>query len=246
MEVKLRQKPRISMNKLAEYAVESASSRRRNIIADQIVERPFKRVTYEQGRRALARFFMNPAATSEDLFRMAEDLRDRVASNPEIDRQDKRSLICSARALEAFEMIADDVKGKKAVAVPGGKEASALMWWGVRVSVRPDIALLKPGTEQRIGAIKFHFSVEHRLPPKALKYAATILRAYLLENGETPQPSLCVAVDVMSTEHESAPRGMTSIIKELRASCQEIAERWPSILKREMEKESKRATVLLI
>jgi hypothetical protein len=246
MEVKIRTEPRISMNKLAEYAVEPSSSRRRSIIADQIVERSFKRVTYEQGRRALARFFVNPAATSDDLLRMAGDLRDRAASNPEMDKQDKRSLICSARALEAFEMIAEDVKGKKAVAAPGGKDASPLTWSGVRVSVRPDICLLKPGTEQRIGAIKFHFSVEHRLPPKALKYAATILRTYLIENGETPQPSLCLAVDVMSTEYEASPRGMTAIVKELKGSCQEIAERWPSILKREMEKESKRATVVLV
>jgi hypothetical protein len=50
----------------------------------------------------------------------------------------------------------------------------------------------------------------------------------------------------MSTEYESAPRGMTSILKELRGSCQEIAERWPSILKQETERESKRATVVLI
>lgn len=177
---------------------------------------------------------------------MTEGLRDQVASNPEMDKQDKRSLDCSARALEAFEMIADDVKGTKAVAVPGGKGPSRLTWSGVQVSVRPDICLLKPGTEQRIGAVKFHFSVNHRLQPKALKYAATILRAYLVEQGDTAQPSLCVAVDVMATEYESAPRGMTSILKELRASCKDIALLWPSILAEEMEKEKKRADVRLI
>lgn len=246
MEVKLRSEPRISMNKLAEYAVEPGSVRRRNIIADQIVERPYKRVTYEEGRRALTRFFVNPASTPEQLIRMAEGLRDQVASNPEMDKQDKRSLYCSARALEAFEMIADDVKGTKAVAVPGGKGPSRLTWSGVQVSVRPDICLLKPGTEQRIGAVKFHFSVDHRLPPKALKYAATILRAYLIDQGDTPKPTLCVAVDVMATEYESAPQGMKPILRELQASCKEIAQLWPGILAEEMEKEKKRADVRLI
>lgn len=246
MEVKLRVEPRISMNKLAEYAVTAGSLRRRSIIADQIVDRPFKRVTYEHGRRALARFFMNPASTPEQLHRVADGLRDRAGSTPKDHLAEKRSLIRSARALEAFELIADDVKSKKAVAVPGAKGGAALSWSGVRVSVRPDIGLLRPGTERRIGAIKFHFSVHGRLTPKALKYAATILRAYLIDQGETPQPSQCIAVDVMAMEYESAPRSMRTILKELQASCKEIAALWPSILAEEQENEKVRANVRLV
>jgi len=82
MEVKLRVNPRISMNKLAEYAVEPSAGRRRNIIADAIVERPYKRITYEHARRSLARFFTNPSMPPSQLRRMAEELRDNAARFP--------------------------------------------------------------------------------------------------------------------------------------------------------------------
>lgn len=222
----LRADPRFSMNKLAQYVVTQSPRRRRALIMQQIRPLPFITTRYEPARRLLVRHFSDPSRPPKQLSRMAAGLRDRAAPLPD-DDDSGSSLIASARAVEAFAKIADRVKVNNVIAVAGPRRQADMTFSGVRVVVCPDVSFLERGTERRVGALKFHFSVTNRLDIEALRYGAAILHAFLENQGERPKRAACVAVDVMAAQHELAPRAMKDRIKNLEAACQEIAERWP-------------------
>lgn len=236
----LREDPRVSMHKLAEYAVTEGPRRRRAIILGQIRPPRYITTTYEDARHKLVRFFSDQSgADPERLIEMAEELRDRSFGARE-DKDRAKSLLASARALESFADFAERVRVKDAVAVAGPRRDADLFLAGVRVVVCPDVCFLQRGTERRIGALKFHFPVAYRLNTEALQYAAAILFAYLEERGDSPVRSACLTVDVMAGQFQQAPRAMKARLANLEAACEEIAERWPVLLQVAREAQSKR------
>jgi hypothetical protein len=224
----LRNAPHFSVNKLAEY-MEAMPRRRRSLIIDQIKQPTVKVIHYEDARRALVRFFGDPNRTRQHLLESAAFLRDRAAEIGKSDEHRAQCLLSGARAVEAFTSIADEVRTKRILAVPGPRRHADLNMGGVRIVVTPDICVLERGTERRIGAVKFHFPRTQRLSQGALQYAATLLFHYLQKQGDTPQRRECIAVDVFSERYESAPTAMRDRLKDVEAACEEIAERWPAI-----------------
>lgn len=226
MSDELRVEPRISVNKLAEYVVTQSPRRRRTIITDQIKPSPYVTSRYEDARRVLAQHLSEPSRERKQLLRMGAVLRDRAAELSADDDR-RKSLLASARAVEAFADIADRLKVKNAIATTGARRNADLVVAGVRVVVCPDVAFLERGTERRVGGAKFHFPVANRLTTEALRYAAAMLYAHHEHRGDSPRRDACIAVDVMAGEFESAPRAMKERMKNVEAACQEIAERWP-------------------
>src|SRR5262249_44607016 len=113
---------------------------------------------------------------------------------------------------------------------------------GVKVSVAPDVSVIAPGTERRIGAVKFHFSVAYALDQRARQYAATILYSLIEQTGGSPIHTLCDSVDVFDAADESAPRATKKRLKDVEAACEEIADRWPGLVElvlRELQKVQK-------
>ncbi len=228
MIAELRTDPRISLNKLAEYLVASPR-RRRRLILDQIETVVYKTGWYGRARAVLQRFICDPARTPDFLKAAAVRLRDR-ASEPDVDKFDAQCLRGSARAIEAFLPIAEDFRYEDAIAVPGARRDSFLNVSGVRVSVAPDISIIAPGTERRIGGVKLHFGVTYPLNQEARRYAVAILFSFIEATGGTPLSGLCDAVDVFTATYESAPRAIKRRLEDVEAACEEIAERWPRLL----------------
>lgn len=226
MDAKLRLSPRFSLNKLAEYMAASPR-RRRSLIIDQIRLPVAKVINYEDARRVLVRFFADPDRSPKQLLDMAAAFRDRAAQNPEEHRS--QCLVSSARALEAFAPFSDQVRPKGVVAVRGPRQGADLELGGVRVVVAPDISLIQPGTERRIGALKLHFSRSAPLSSESLQYASTLIYRHLENNSDQPTKSRCISVDIFAHRAEAVPRAVKDRIKNLEAACEEIAERWPSL-----------------
>jgi hypothetical protein len=154
-------------------------------------------------------------------------MRDRAAVNP--DEYASKSLMASARALEAFAPLSEKIKPKGVIALAGPIRNTDVLIRGVRVVVAPDISLLEIGTEHRIGAIKFHFPRSSKLTSESLQYVSTLLYQYLEDVGDSPKKTHCFSVDVFSEKFETVPRAMKDRYKNLEAACEEIAERWPAL-----------------
>jgi hypothetical protein len=103
------------MCKLAEYMVSASSVRRRALVKRQIkqtLEDADKhRWWYQEARADIRKFFRDPTATKSQLSAASNRLRDSAAV--ELKESTRRSLLASARAIEAFAPIADSVKARR-------------------------------------------------------------------------------------------------------------------------------------
>lgn len=224
----LKTEPYVSMNKLAEYVAARSASRRRSIIKNQIVRKPYMTVRYTAGKRVIARFMANPSAGVPQLLTAASSLRDKAATFPEGDDRRKYA-VESAQAVEAFALVAEKIRNRKLLAVVGRNGAEMEMS-GVRIGVNPDVCFLERGTERRIGALKLHCSKTFPLDAEGLQNAAAILYAYLEGQGDEPVKGACVAVNVLTAEYEWAPRAMKNRLRNIEAACEEIAGWWPNLV----------------
>ena len=112
--------PRFSMNKLAEYMVATSGIRRRNLIRYQIRVSAFKAARYTEAKRPMIGFLANPSQSVRQLLDSASMLRDMAPTFPEKDDRRKWYMEC-ARAVESFALVAEKVRNKKLLAVPGRK-----------------------------------------------------------------------------------------------------------------------------
>lgn len=227
MDAKLRVSPRFSLNKIAEYMT-AAPRRRRSLIIDQIRTHTAKVIHYDDARRVLVRFFCDPDRTSKTLLDVAATFRDRAAQIP--DEHRSQCLISSARALESFARFSERIRPKGVIVVSGPRQGANIVLRGVRIVVAPEVSLLEPSTERRVGAIKLHFSRSAPLSTEALQYAATVIHEWLIRRGDHPSKARCFSVDVFSQKSETVPRAVKDRLKNLEAACEEIAERWPRLV----------------
>ncbi|SRR6266566_851001 len=224
----IRLTPRFSLNKLAEYLVGSPR-RRRRLILDQIESKVYKTVRYDKARAILQRFVCDPTRNTSWLQSAAARLRDRAG---EAGREpfEAKCLRASARAIEAFLPIASDFRYSDVIAVPGARQNSFMMIGGVKISVLPDVTIIRPGTERQVGAIKFHISATYPLSEASLRYAALLLFRYAEERGGDPSREFSEVVDVFGATYESTPRATKRMLMDVEAACEEIAERWPHLI----------------
>lgn len=223
-----RTEPRFSMNKLAEYVVAPSALRRRNLIRDQIKVRAFKAARYKEARPPMVAFLVNPSQSINTMLGAAGQLRDMVPTFPVKDDR-RKYYMESARAVESFALIAGKLRPKKLIAVAGRRGADMEMG-GLRVLVGPDVYFVERSTERRVGALKLHCSKTYPLDIEALRYASTMLYAYLQGEGDEPAGNACVTVDVLTRLYEYAPGRLKNRLRTLEVACQEIVGMWPVLL----------------
>jgi hypothetical protein len=225
--------PRFSMNKLAEYVVAPSALRRRNLIRDQIRVSAYKAARYKEARPPMVGFLVNPSQSIGTLLGAASRLRDMVPTLPERDER-RKYYMESARAVESFALIAEKLRPKKLIAVAGRRGADMEMG-GLRVLVGPDAYFVERGTERRVGALKLHCSKTYPLDIEGLRYASTMLYAFLQSGDDVPAPGACVTVDVLTRLYEYAPGRIRNRMRTLEAACQEIVGMWPVLMTAMME-----------
>ncbi|NBB81196.1 MAG: hypothetical protein GVY36_17455 [Verrucomicrobia bacterium] len=228
---KERSKPRISLNKLGEYAAESSPSRRRRIIRDQKHPKDFILPYYDPVRDAVVSYIANDEADLSPLRDAINKLEEEAPSSPWKEQRLQSCLDAIAAFRSQFDAI---LEREKIYAVPARKtDPASIQINGVEVSVRPDLLVYgKDGRGKEIvGAIKLHFSKGHPLDDTSGKYVATLLHRHVEERlaGDDLHPSRkwCLVLDIFEGERFIAPRSYKRRRENLAAACEEIRSTWP-------------------
>jgi len=225
--------PRISLNKLGEYAAEPSPSRRRRIIRDQKEPKDFIVPYYAPIRDAIVSFI---ASDEEDLSPLRSALEDLERDASASDWKNRRFQSC-LDAVTSFRSKFDLVlEQEKINAVPVRKsDPTSIRMEGVKVSIRPDLLVYgKDGRGQDIvGAIKLHFSKNHPLDDVSGKYVATLLHRHVEERlaSEDLHASRkrCLVLDIFTGERFTAPQYYKRRRQDLAAACVEIRTTWPLV-----------------
>jgi len=231
-----RKGPHIPVAKLAEYCSTASSVRRRAIVRSQL-ENEFSsahRWWHTDARTAVRRFLATPQAPRASLREAANGVRDRASHEP--DAEHVKELLGSARAIEAFAMVADQARVADVIVVAKRPDDGRIHRAGVAIAVAPDVLFLEKATELVVGALKLHISQTYPLGTEALETAATILYSYLCEHGVRPQRKLCRVVDVFSSTVASAPTAVIRRMDAVEAACEEIEQRWYAMYDQVKEK----------
>lgn len=230
---KERSKPRISLNKLGEYAAESNPSRRRRIVRDQKRPKNFIVPYYDPVRDAVVSYIANDEA---NLSPLRDAINKLEGESPTSTWKEQRLQSC-LDTIAAFRSQFDTVLGQEEIyAVPARKtDPASIQVEGVKVSIRPDLLVYgKDGRGKEIvGAIKLHFSKGHPLNDTSGKYVATLLHRHVEErlasNGLYPSRKWCLVLDIFEGERFTAPRSYKRRRKNLAAACEEIRTIWPLV-----------------
>lgn len=227
---KAKNKPYISVNKLAEY-MNASAVRRRQILRSLKSDKDFRKARYSAVRAVLKRYFESKYDNSI-LGNVIADMQERLEDPKGLTKwavDDINNSIIAAESLKLailpsftdYDIISQTPK------------LDEVELGGVTVTIKPEIYLRHKVTK-KIGGIKIHFSKTegNRLNQQSMKYAATIIKYGLMANGATEANianEACLSIDVFNKAAVSATSSYKQSIDALTAACEEIAARWDTI-----------------
>jgi len=226
----MRNSPRISVNKLAEYIV-SRGTRQRQILRDQKFPQDFKVTYYKEAEEAVSACI---ASNFEDLTSVQRAITLLEQRSPESVGLARR-LSKNVDALETFASMLDEIDLKGGVPELGQRFPPKLSIQNVEVSVRPEIVLRGTGRggRQLLGAMKVHFPRTFPLNQEAAGIISAIMQRYtrdcLARDGEEPYGPYCSVIDVGSRRFYEGVRATNQRMREVEAECRNIAAIWSSI-----------------
>ncbi|WP_152670649.1 hypothetical protein [Rubrobacter aplysinae] len=225
--LKERVEPRISVNKLGEYAATNSATRRRRIVLDQKKPKDFIVSRYSDAQDLVADF-LSGNLDYEDLLDKVDEFRNTTAST---DWQENRNKVC-AEALLSFIDMADKLDFGSLVLTKGEQTPPRLLVQSVSVSIKPELLITKHkrSGDSVAGAVKLHMSKSYTMSDNAGSYAATMLQQFVEANSQFPcDRRLCYVVDVFGQRIFTAPRSHIRRRKAIEASCEEINRAWPEL-----------------
>lgn len=216
---------KISLNKLGEY-MEASPYRREKIVSDQKKPDVFKIARYKKAREAIVRYAESYFIDEAGAEFMADVLRAEEGGG-EFAKQDRE---LSAEAIERFIELSDaiNIDGYEVKGLPVNYQSSVEMG-GIVVSVRPEVLILDPASQEPVGAIKVHFSKSVPLTKNAAQYIAIGLQSYLKALNSDPTKvlaRLCYVVDLGAELVTTAPNAYIKRMRDLEAAGREIKLRW--------------------
>lgn len=222
--LKERVEPRISVNKLGEYAATNNATRRRRIVLDQKKPKPYIPSIYSEAQDFMADYLLGNE-NKDTLLHKADDFQNAAAST---DWCETRNKVC-AEALLSFADFAEEINLNGCELTKGQQDSPKLQVENVDVSVRPELFVTKRKRSGEIisGAVKLHVIKNNTMSDAAGAYTATTLEQFV----ETHSPyscarRLCFVVDVFEQRVFIAPRSYKRLRKDIRASCEEINRAW--------------------
>lgn len=226
---KVRAIPRISVNKLGEYLVASASKRRR-ILSEQKRPKAFQVHWYAQAETVIKKYLLDENRSNQILLDGIQELSNKnLVTNHEKDVN--QSCI---EAISAFATMAHLVDTANLSLTAGPPSQVPIKIGGVDVSIRPEIivaGLNRSGTKFS-GAIKLHISKGNALDIDSGEYVSTLIHHFIDKTPLSivkPDRTRCVVIDVFRGKVYPAPKTRTRRMQDIEAACDEIASRWASI-----------------
>lgn len=224
--------PRISLNKLAEFLIQTNPVRRRSIINDQKNGNPPAAPRYRKAIDPICSFLKHGGDDPEIIYNKIDSLRSETSNSDWIKDDNEKT----AQALEHFLSLASQLPLDDSLEyTPGDAQVEKLQLSGVEVSVKPDVII--KGTMRGnniIGGIKLHFSVDHKkeLGDLGSSYVAALLREWLNHNCPNHYKvsyKHCYSIDVFPETVVSSPATYKRLINQAQAACEEITLRWDTI-----------------
>ena len=221
--------PRISLNKLAEFMF-AKGSRQRQILRDQKFPSDFKTVYYKEAAEAVS---ICISSNLEDVSRLADAISILEQASPD-KLGAQRRLQANVDALEAFMGMLDDIDLKGAIPTLGELSPPKMSIYGVEVSVRPEILLTtqRKGKPPIVGALKLHFPRTFQHTDNSAKYVSAVMQEWCKihrsEDG-VAAGALCPVIDVGSQKVYPGVKATVALMRDVEATCQNIAALWPTI-----------------
>lgn len=214
---------KISVNKLAEY-VSATPRRRRQIIKDQKNPPDFKVARYVTAREAIVNHLVSGMRDEQGAASAIKQLLEQHGGS-NFAEQDRA---LSVEAIESYLNNCDKLE-LDGLSVEKGDEFSdiAMEIGDVAVTMRPDVILKNPETQQVVGCVKLHFPKSYPLNKEGRDTVTTALRLYLEElEGTSVDSKKCFVIDVSQGEISHAPRAYKNIKQDITAACEEISAGW--------------------
>lgn len=220
--------PRISVNKLAQFATVK-SARQREIVHDQKYPTEFKGMYYREASEAVASCL---ASGLEDLSGPEKAILLLKQQTPD-KLGTQRRIASNIGALESFLNMLDDIDLGGATATLGENSQPHLTIHNVQVSVRPELILRGSGKGGKlVGALKVHFPSTYALDEDSAGLVSAVTqewcKAFKPDDGATFGP-YCSVVDVGSKTFFPGVRATVQRMKDVAAACQNYAALWDSM-----------------
>lgn len=224
---RLRSKPRISVNKLAEY-IEANPTRRKQIVIDAKYPQDFITARYKEVRESIKSFLINDR--DEDIALAAiEDLKLKKVKT-DFQEQDRNLSIESMEAI--LEIDLSELDGLNLSNHDDENKLIDIM--GLDISVNPDIIITSnKGKIIQKGALKAHLSKTNQLSEEGQSLVAVLVHEYvskfLLKKGEISSQKLCFSLDIFSETMLCCPKAYKLRLKRVEAACEEIVLWWATL-----------------
>lgn len=223
--------PRISANKLAEYLIRRAAKQRKLLHERKYPDPDFNQGAYYREAAEAATLFVADGA--DDVPKLMQRIQVLQQQNPEKVGTARR-LKSNIDALQKFEGMLDELDLKGGVPELGTNKATPLVYYGVQVSVRPEIILRCSGPKGKkyIGALKFNFSTGFVHNEESAGYVSAMVQEYLRQHvvsDEVIKSDLCQVIDVGGQNIFPGVKSTAQRLADVEAECQNIAGLWPGI-----------------
>jgi hypothetical protein len=221
-----RLEPRISVNKLGEYMVATAS-RRRTIRADQKDAMAFKAARYKEATHAILKYLADQNQDIRIIETAIRKLRSNVTSSSFQEQERKLNI----EALASFLLISDKVNLRSYSRKLVHKSAETIKVAGVTVTVNPYIVFSanEKSSAPKLGMLKLHFPKSHPLVEESATYVGAIMLHHCQQTHSrlgTPDHRLFNIIDVSTREVFPAPQRTKKRLIEIEAACEEIVAGW--------------------
>jgi hypothetical protein len=221
--------PEISVRYLADFM--AASERARRSIVEGCKYRPIARlVQHKEATVAIAGAIQKGALDGKSLKDKADFIRNKLAD----DDFDALTNEVNADYVEKFSEVVASIKFPDAEVLPG-KVFPPFKINGVKVRFSPHLLLQRMGKGNKLkrGAFMLRYKKGKALASEVGGYQSAaafgLLRDYAPEAGAEIDKAICVTLDAFTGEIYPAPSMALTMIANMKAACQTIAERWPNI-----------------
>ncbi len=226
---KVRENPRLSVNKLGEY-MEAKALRRFRILQEAKFPPLFITKRYEEACDAMVNYF-TAGRDMKPVLQKLEEVYARKGRTPFEQQTDQLTI----QALETFYENADNLTLPDEFTGQSGlhKNLPLAVIGGTEVSIRPEILILHPSPKGPvIGAVKLYLSKMHPLTTEAADYVGALVRHQMQEvytKSPKVNPKCCLVYDVFANILHVAPTAYKTRFRDVEAACVEIASRWGDI-----------------
>jgi hypothetical protein len=227
--IKVRENPRLSVNKLGEY-IEAKPLRRFRILQEAKFPPTFITKRYEEACDVMVDYFIQ-GRDMKPVLQKLEKVYARKHRTPFEQQTDQLTI----QALEAFYENADDLMLPDEYTGLSGLHSNLPLATiaGTEVSIRPEIFIRHHSSKgPAIGAIKLYLSKTHPLTIESAAYVGALVRHQLQEvytKSPKVNPKFCLVYDVFANALHIAPTAYKTRFKDVEAACLEIAGRWDAI-----------------